>query len=52
MSTEWIDYRKAFDSIPHSWVIKVLEMYRVSPILISYIRNSMSTWQTTTPLAP
>ena len=47
LSTAWIDYRKAFDSIPHSWIIKAMQMYKVSPILVSYIRHSMSTWQTT-----
>ena len=47
LSTEWIDYRKAFNSIPHSWIIKALQIYNVSPILVSYTRHSMSTWQTT-----
>ena len=22
LSSAWIDYRKAFDSVPHSWIIK------------------------------
>ena len=47
LSSAWIDYRKAFDSIPHSWIIKALQMYKVPPSLTSYIRHSMSTWQTT-----
>ena len=47
LSTALIDYRKAFDSISHSWIIKALQMYKVSPYLISYIRDSKSTWQTT-----
>ena len=47
LSTAWIGYRKAFDSIPHSWIIKALQMYKVSPVLVSYIRHSMNTWQTT-----
>ena len=26
LSTAWIDYKKAFDSVPHSWIIKCLQM--------------------------
>ena len=24
----WIDYRKAYDSVPHGWILKTLQMYR------------------------
>ena len=47
LSTAWIDYKKAFDSVPHSWILKTLEMYKVCPTIISFIAQSMSTWQTT-----
>ena len=46
LSTAWIDYRKAFDSVPHSWIIKVMQIYKVSSDLIKYITHSMGTWQT------
>ena len=26
LSTAWIDYKKAFDSVPHSWILKCLQM--------------------------
>ena len=47
LSTAWIDYRKAFDSVLHSWIIKAMQIYKVSPDLIKYIKHSMSTWQRT-----
>ena len=47
LSTAWIDYRKAFDSVSHSWIIKAKQIYKVSLDLIKYIKHSMSTWQTT-----
>ena len=50
LSTSWIDYRKAFDSVPHSWIIKTMQIYRLCPTLINYITYSMSTWQTTMTL--
>ena len=30
----WFDYKKAFDSVPHSWIIKALELARVPKQLI------------------
>ena len=47
LSTAWIDYRKAFDSVPHSLIIKAMQIYKVSPDLIKYVKHSMSTWKTT-----
>ena len=47
LSTAWIDYKKAFDSVPHDWIIKVLEIYKVSPVIINFIKTCMQTWQTT-----
>jgi len=26
----WIDYRKVCDSVAHSWIVKVLDMYKVA----------------------
>ena len=47
LSTAWIDYRKAFDSVPHSWILKTMQMYKASPTLINFLNHSMSTWKTT-----
>ena len=46
MSTAWIDYKKAFDSVPHSWILKCLQMYKINPVLITFIEESMSQWKT------
>ena len=42
LSTAWIDYKKAFDSVPHSWILKCLQMYKIHPVLITFIEESMS----------
>ena len=47
LSTAWIDYKKAFDSVPHSWILKTMEMYKLSPVLINFMRHIMGTWKTT-----
>ena len=41
LSTAWIDYKKAFDSVPHCWILKCLQMYKICPVLIPLIEESM-----------
>ena len=47
LSTTWIDYKKAFDSVPHSWIEKSLEIHKICPTTINFIRKSMNNWKTT-----
>lgn len=42
----YIDYQKAFDSIPHSWLIQVLQIYKIHPRLIRFLSQTMKTWRT------
>ena len=42
----WIDYRKAYDSVPHSWIIKCLRMFGIADNIIAFLEISMSSWQT------
>lgn len=30
ISIAWIDYKKAFDSVPHSWLLRVLDIYKIN----------------------
>ena len=46
LSTTWIDYRKAFGSVPHTWILKVLQMYKISPTIINFLTVSMKEWKT------
>ena len=46
LSTAWIDYRKAFDSVPHSWILKSMELTKLSPTLINFMKLTMSNWKT------
>jgi hypothetical protein len=43
----YIDYRKAFDSVPHSWLIRVLEVYKIDPMIINSLKQLMKKWTTT-----
>jgi len=42
----WIDYQKAFDRVPHSWIIKSLELIGINNKVISFTKKVMSYWRT------
>lgn len=44
--TAYIDYRKAFDSIPHSWLAQILKIYKISPVLSRFLLSAMGKWTT------
>ena len=46
LSTAWIDYKKAFDSVPHDWILKTLDLYKVSPIISNFLKGAMTGWKT------
>ena len=46
LSTAWVDYKKVFDSVPPFWILKCLQMYKIHPVLITFIEESMSQWKT------
>ena len=46
LSTPWIDHKKTFDGVPHSWILKCLQMYKIHPVLVTFIEGSMSQWKT------
>jgi len=45
LRTVWIDYQKAFDSIPHSWVEKSKEMVRVNSKIVKFCKLSVQEWE-------
>jgi len=46
MCMAWIDYQKAFNRVPHSWIIKSLELIGVKNKVISFTKKVMSYWRT------
>jgi hypothetical protein len=52
--TAFIDYKKAYDSVPHSWLLKILKMYKINLDLINFLSHVMSVmtfWRTTLNLS-
>ena len=42
----WLDYQKAFDAVPHKWVLIVLKLAKVPQLVISAIETLMQKWST------
>jgi len=46
LSMAWIDYQKAFDRVPHSWIIKSLELIGINNKVIAFTKKAMTYWRT------
>ena len=46
MMMMWFDYQKAFDSMPHDWIIKSLELAKVPQKVINAVKQLMNVWAT------
>ncbi|KAL1446054.1 hypothetical protein WDU94_005517 [Cyamophila willieti] len=44
LSMCYIDYVKAYDSVPHNWLIQVMEMYKICPKIIGMLKHLMKHW--------
>ena len=45
VSILWIDYKIAYDSVPHSWIEEILTLYKFDPIIRNFIKQNMKTWR-------
>ena len=46
LSIAWIDCKKVFDSVPHSWIKKCLETFKISPVICNFLSHCMNMWKT------
>ncbi|XP_044755032.1 uncharacterized protein LOC123313986 [Coccinella septempunctata] len=46
ISVAWVDYKKAFDSVPHTWLLKFLEMHGTAGKVIELLGHLMKNWRT------
>ena len=41
----WSDYKKAYDMVPHSWIIEYLDLFGVAENMKSFLQNSQEKWK-------
>ena len=46
LAMAWIDYRKAYDMVPHSWILEMLKMLKVAGNVERLLAGSMGGWKT------
>ena len=46
LAMAWVDYRKAYDMVPHSWIIECLKMVHVPQNITAFLQQSMRSWNT------
>ena len=46
LSMAWIDYRKAYDMLPHSWILETLGLIKVARNIEDLLKRSMGGWRT------
>ena len=44
LSMAWIDYKKAYDMVPHSWILEFLEALGIDEGIRKLLENSMTKW--------
>jgi hypothetical protein len=49
--TAFTNYKKAYDSVPHSWLLKILKIYKINLDLINFLSHVMTFWRTTLNLS-
>lgn len=42
----WVHYKKAYDMVPHSWIIECMNMFGIAENLSGIIQNSVKQWNT------
>ena len=46
LSCAWIYYKNAFDSVPRERVLRSLELFKVSPRVVGFLKHNMKNWKT------
>jgi hypothetical protein len=46
LAMAWVDYKKAYDMVPHSWLVEVTAMMGVAGNVRGLLERSMGSWKT------
>ena len=42
----WIDFKKAYDMVPHSWITESMKLFGLAENLVKFMTSSMEHWST------
>ena len=45
LAMAWVDYKKAYDMVPHSWIMERLKMAQVAENIITFLKKSEAKWK-------
>ena len=43
----WLDYKNAYDSVPHNWILFCLQLFHFHLVIVEYIAHLVPLWSTT-----
>ena len=46
LAMAWVDFKKAYDMVPHSWILKCLRMFGIADNIVGIMESSMPDWAT------
>ena len=46
LAMAWVDYKKAYDMVPHSWIVESMKLVNISKNIIDFLTRSSETWKT------
>ena len=47
LAVAWIDYKKAYDSVPHNWLLECMRLFNFPPVLVACLERLLPLWRTT-----
>ncbi|XP_063603288.1 uncharacterized protein LOC134778932 [Penaeus indicus] len=45
LAMAWIDYKKAYEMVPHSWIIECLELFGIAENVRKFMSDGMRSWK-------
>ena len=46
LNMAWVDFRKAYDMVPHVWIIDALKLIGAGPNVIALLKSTIIDWKT------
>ena len=40
-----VEYKKAYDMVPQSWILYCLKVYKISDQILQFIKKTIQTWR-------